>query len=115
MIEDNIKIFRALSDLDRLRILKALQLKVLCECEIKELLGLTKSTISKHLGILKESGFVLEQKNGKWFDYTINPKPKDARISTILATIDYWIADEKIIISDKLKIKTLDRKNICCN
>ena len=115
MIEDNIKIFKALSDVSRLRILKALQSRVLCVCEIRELLGLANSTVSQHLSILKESGFILEEKSGKWVNYMINPKPKDPRVFSILSMLDYWIGNENIIAEDKKKIQKLDRNIICCN
>ena len=115
MIEDNLKIFKALSDPSRLRILKALQSKILCVCEIRELLGLSSSTVSKHLSILKEAGFILEERNGKWVNYMINSKPSDPRITSIISSLDYWIADEKTIIDDKKRIKNIDRSIICCS
>jgi len=114
MLEDKTKIFKALSDPNRLRILKALQTKVLCVCEIRELLQLANSTVSQHLTILKEEGFIIEEKSGKWVNYSINPRPSDPRISAILSTIDFWISDDSVIISDKKKIFSLDRKIICC-
>ena len=94
-------IFKALSDFNRLRILKALQAKVLCVCEIRELLNLANSTVSQHLKILKDSGFVIEQKSGKWVNYLINPSPSDIRINSILSSLDFWINNEDIIIEDK--------------
>ena len=112
-MEDNTKIFKALSDLNRLRILKALQVKSLCVCEIRELLDLANSTVSQHLSILKESGFILEEKEGKWVNYMINPMPLDPRIASILSSIDFWINDETVIIADKKKISLLDRSKIC--
>lgn len=113
-MEDKTRIFKALSDPNRLRVLKALQAKTLCVCEIKELLGLANSTVSQHLKILKEAGFILEEKDGKWVNYLINPRPNDTRISSILSSLDFWINDDKIIIEDKKKIAGLDRKIICC-
>ena len=112
-MDDKTIIFKALSDLNRLRILKALQRKVLCVCEIKELLGLANSTVSQHLKILKSSGFIVERKEGKWVNYMINPQPTDSRISSILASLDFWIDDERLIIKDKKTILSLDRKVIC--
>ncbi|MCK9282413.1 MAG: metalloregulator ArsR/SmtB family transcription factor [Melioribacteraceae bacterium] len=112
-MEDNTKIFKALSDLNRLRILKALQTKTLCVCEIKELLDLANSTVSQHLKILKESGFIMEEKDGKWVNYKINSQPKDQRINSILSSLDFWIYDENLIIDDKKKIKKIDRNLIC--
>jgi ArsR family transcriptional regulator len=112
-MNDKTIIFKALSDLNRLRILKALQRKMLCVCEIKELLGLANSTVSQHLKILKSAGFIVEQKEGKWVNYMINPQPTDSRIGSILASLDFWIDDEKLIIKDKKTILSLDRKVIC--
>jgi ArsR family transcriptional regulator len=114
MLEDKTKIFKALSDPNRLRILKALQTKILCVCEIRELLQLANSTVSQHLSILKDEGFIIEEKSGKWVNYSINPRPFDPRISAILSTIDFWIGDDSVINSDKKRILSLDRKIICC-
>ena len=114
MIDEKTKIFKALSDQNRLRILKALQTKVLCVCEIRELLQLANSTVSQHLKILKEAGFIAEQKDGKWVNYKINLNPTDERVIAILTSLDFWISDEVAIIKDKKKIKYLNRNVICC-
>ena len=114
MINEKTKIFKALSDQNRLRILKALQTKVLCVCEIRELLQLANSTVSQHLKILKEAGFIAEQKEGKWVNYKINLHPTDERVIAILTSLDFWISDEEAIINDKKKIKYLNRNVICC-
>jgi ArsR family transcriptional regulator len=113
MIEDKAKFFKALSDSNRLRILKMLQTRPLCVCEITNVLDLAASTVSQHLKILKEVGFILEQKEGKWVNYQINPHPNDPRISSVLTSLDYWIADESVIISDKKKVLSTNRHVIC--
>jgi len=107
------RLFRALSDSNRLRILKMLQSKHLCVCEITEVLGLATSTVSKHLSILKDTGFIIEEKDGKWVNYRINPRPSDERISSILASLDFWIADDRMIISDKQKVQNVNRYEVC--
>lgn len=112
-MEDNTKIFKALSDKNRLRILKALQSKVLCACEIRELLQLANSTVSQHLKILKESKFIIERKNGKWINYQVNPRPTDPRINSILSSLDFWINDNELIIKDMQIVETLNREIIC--
>lgn len=113
MVKENTKIFKALSDSNRLRILKMLQSKTLCVCEIREILNLATSTVSKHLSILKDAGFTVEEKDGKWVNYKINNTPSDKRIISILNTLDFWIADDKIIIADKKRINTVDRNTVC--
>ena len=44
-----------------------------------------------------ETGFIIEEKDGKWVNYMINPHPADPRVSSIISTLDFWIADQKII------------------
>ncbi len=113
MIEEKTKLFKCLSDSNRLRILKMLQVKPLCVCEITDVLQLATSTVSKHLSILKETGFIIEEKDGKWVNYMINPRPDDPRISSIISTLDFWIADQKIISDDKTKVTKVDRHLVC--
>lgn len=113
MIEEKTRLFKTLSDPNRLRILKMLQTKSLCVCEITEVLQLATSTVSKHLSILKETGFIIEIKDGKWVNYQINSRPSDPRILSILSTLDFWISDEKMIISDKKKVEVVDRNVVC--
>jgi ArsR family transcriptional regulator len=113
MIEEKTKIFKSLSDPNRLRILKMLQTKSLCVCEITDILQLATSTVSKHLSILKAVGFIIEEKDGKWVNYSINPRPFDPRISSILSTLDFWISDENAIIADRAKVQKVNRIELC--
>lgn len=115
MLREKSKIFKVLSDPNRLRILKMLQTKHLCVCEIKSVLNLATSTVSKHLSILRESGFIIEQKDGKWVNFQINPTPSDQRVSAILSSLDFWISDSKTIIKDLEMVKTVDRYEVCGN
>ncbi|MHB8581352.1 MAG: ArsR/SmtB family transcription factor [Ignavibacteriaceae bacterium] len=112
-IKENTKLFKALSDPNRLRILKMLQTKSLCVCEITDVLKLATSTVSKHLSILRDVGFIIEEKEGKWVNYMINPHPSDKRIPSVLSTLDFWISDDNVIISDKHKIQKIDRIEVC--
>ena len=112
-MKDKTKIFKALSDKNRLRILKALQSKVLCACEIRELLQLANSTVSQHLKILREAEFIIEKKEGRWVNYQINSSPKDTRINSILSSLDFWVNDNNLIITDMELVSKLNREVIC--
>jgi len=65
------RIFKALADKTRLRILKLLEVREMCVCEIMLALGLTQPTASHHLGILENAGLVKAEKEGKWVFYSI--------------------------------------------
>jgi ArsR family transcriptional regulator len=63
------KIFKALGDKSRLRILNMLGEKSLCVCEITQVLKLSQSTVSGHLRVLKDTGLVEDEKDGLWVEY----------------------------------------------
>jgi ArsR family transcriptional regulator len=50
-----IKVMKALSDPNRVKMIKMLQRRVMCVCELQGALGLAQSTVSKHLKILEEA------------------------------------------------------------
>ncbi len=112
-MKDPTAIFKALSDRNRLRILRMLQKKPLCVCEITEVLQLATSTVSEHLSILKKEGFIFEERDGKWVNYVVNMHPRDQRISSILSTLDFWIGNRELVDDDLKKIETIDRVAIC--
>lgn len=60
------KIFKVLSDVNRLKILNLLKEGELCACELTFALSNSQSTVSHHLSILKNAGLIKERKEGKW-------------------------------------------------
>ena len=68
-MKDALKIFGALSDESRLRMLFALRHGELCVCQLIELMGLSASTVSKHLSILRDAGLLDSRKAGRWVYY----------------------------------------------
>jgi ArsR family transcriptional regulator, arsenate/arsenite/antimonite-responsive transcriptional repressor len=110
-----VKVFKALSDSNRIRILKMLEVRHLCVCEITEVLKLASSTVSKHLSILRNAELILDEKDGKWVNYYINQDQMDEHVQQLLPLIKSWLLDDNIIIQDKEKVKTVDRNFICGN
>lgn len=69
--EARAKIARSLAHPTRLLILDALSERDLCVGEMTELVGADQSTVSKHLAILKEAGFLRMEKQGSMNYYSI--------------------------------------------
>ncbi|HHY03854.1 MAG TPA: winged helix-turn-helix transcriptional regulator [Thermoanaerobacterales bacterium] len=67
-----VKIFRALSDKTRIRILNLLSIRELCVCEIETILDLTQSNASRHLNRLKDAKIITDNKKSQWVFYKIN-------------------------------------------
>jgi len=68
---EDAKAFKVLSDENRLRILEMLYSGEKCACVLLEELEITQPTLSHHMKILEESGFIMVRKNGKWSNYSI--------------------------------------------
>lgn len=69
---DAARIFKALSDETRLRILILLLTGELCVCEVMAVLDLPQSTASRHLAYLRNAGWVLDRRQGIWMYYRLN-------------------------------------------
>lgn len=70
--ENKAKVFKAFCDANRLMILGTLQNGEKCACKLLEELDIVQSTLSHHMKILNEAGFVNVRREGKWMHYSIN-------------------------------------------
>jgi ArsR family transcriptional regulator len=107
------KTFQALSDTNRIRIIKMLEVRPLCVCEITEILQLANSTVSKHLSILRDAEFIIDEKDGKWVNYSLNDANNDEYVKQLLPLILEWIPDDQVVSSDQKRVKEIDRNIIC--
>ncbi|MDG5815896.1 metalloregulator ArsR/SmtB family transcription factor [Chitinispirillales bacterium ANBcel5] len=73
-IDRYISVTKALSDIQRVRVLLALKAGELCVCQIIEMLKLAPSTVSKHMSILKGAGLITSRKDGRWIYYRLVEK-----------------------------------------
>ena len=112
-LDKQAEIFKALSDKNRLRILKMLLKRSLCVCEITEILQLAASTVSNHLSILKDAGLIIDKKDKKWINYMINPNPDNPAISSVLVSLHLLLEDDEMIKKDRELTKTVDREVLC--
>lgn len=80
--------FKALSDPTRLRLISivaASQDGEACVCDLTDPIGLGQSTVSHHLKILMDAGYLTRTKRGTWAYYTLVPGALD-RVSALLKT-----------------------------
>ncbi len=67
---------KALADPTRLRLLSIIAARdggEACVCDLTEPVGLSQPTVSHHLKVLTEAGFVTREKRGVWAYYTLVP------------------------------------------
>ena len=108
-----IKVFKALGDKNRLRILKMLQQKKMCVCELSAALGITRPSVSRHLGLMKDAGLVQDERKGQWIDYSLSKDTINEYAPVIQSHLNEWINDDPKIRDDIKKIKKLKREVLC--
>jgi len=86
--EDEVKrrsrLFKALADVTRLKILMLLDIREMCVCELMVALGVTQPTASHHLGILESVGLVKDRRDGKWVFYSLKDKALSESLKPIV-------------------------------
>lgn len=80
------RVFKALCDENRVRILEILQTGEKCACELLEELNVTQPTLSHHMKILCDSGIVESRREGKWTHYKLSSTGVEDAISLLIKT-----------------------------
>lgn len=71
---DQADFFKCLSDPTRLDILKLILVREnVCVCEITAQLQLNQPKISRHLALLRNFSILLDERQGQWVYYRLNP------------------------------------------
>jgi len=78
-MERDARLFKALSDLTRLKLMVILTVSgETCVCRLTEALGVSESTVSRHLGVLRAHGLVKARREGTWMHYSVVSPPAGA-------------------------------------
>ncbi|EPY7076139.1 TPA: metalloregulator ArsR/SmtB family transcription factor [Klebsiella pneumoniae] len=73
-----LQLFKNLADETRLGIVLLLKARgELCVCDLCTALAQSQPKISRHLAMLRESGLLLDRKQGKWVHYRLSPQMPD--------------------------------------
>jgi ArsR family transcriptional regulator len=93
---DLVRLFAALADPTRLRLLNLMDGREVCVCYFVEILKQGQPKISRHLAYLRNAGIVTARREGKWMHYSIK-HPDDPRASGILdSTLQSFKADHEM-------------------
>ena len=108
-----VKVMNALSDSNRVKIIKLLLHKTMCVCELQMALGIAQPTVSKHLKILENAQLVSSRKEGLWVNYSINDSRVNPYAATLLDNLRRWLDDDIEISRLLSRISSYDRYKIC--
>lgn len=107
-----IRVMKALSDANRVKIMKMLQSRSLCVCEIKETLGIAQSTASKHLKMLEDSGLVARSKDGQWVNYSLSDGSGSPFAASMIGHLKHWLEDAPDVQEMNRILPGIDRLDI---
>ena len=102
-----LEITKALSDINRIRILMALRTEELCVCQITKFLELAPSTVSKHMSILDHARLVESRKDGRWVYYRLASEETPLFAARALEWMAQCLENDKSLLPDKKRLKAI--------
>lgn len=67
-----------------------------CVCELMDRLNATQSRMSRHMGVLKAAGLVVDRRDAQWVRYRRNPDLSQSALRIVDAVIAATDAEEKV-------------------
>ncbi len=108
-----IKLAKALSDPNRVKIIKMLQQRTMCVCELRVALGISQPAVSKHLKVLENAGLVNSHKEGPWTNYMLSDGRSSPFAATLLGNLRHWLGDDPEVSDLLRRIQTIRREEVC--
>jgi len=105
-----LKVMKAAADATRVKILKMLQDRELCVCEMQTLLGISQPAVSRHLRLLEDADLVRSKKDGMWNNFRLATRKECNQYSrVVLENLLIWLEDEPQITELRKRVTTVDR------
>ncbi|OEU61790.1 MAG: transcriptional regulator [Desulfobacterales bacterium S5133MH16] len=108
-----VKVMKAVSDPNRVKIVKLLQQNTMCVCELQSALGISQPSVSKHLKILEDAGLVDFQKDGLWVNYSLTNGKSSPYAASLLGNLKHWLEDDSEVVELIKKVPYLNREELC--
>lgn len=112
-MKDFVRVMKALSDPNRIAIIKMLQHKEMCVCEMQAALKIAQPTVSKHLKVLEDAGLVVSRKDGVWVDYQLADGSRSPYVASLLGNLRHWLEDDSRVDEILKKLPDIRREDIC--
>ena len=109
-----VKIYKALSDGARLRVLNLLFEKECCVCEVMQALEISQSKASRILSALYDVGFLKLRKDGLWSLYSIDWEEMGVNLKEILEATRKGFEGNKHMEADRERLKMTVRVGPGC-
>jgi len=104
-IENNVKIFKALSDETRLRILSLIIEQECCVCEVMQTLNISQTRASRNLSQLYNAGLLILRKEGLWSLYSVDRQKVEPFTAALLGVITEHFDSMPVFKKDRENLK----------
>ncbi|MDQ7797541.1 MAG: metalloregulator ArsR/SmtB family transcription factor [Candidatus Edwardsbacteria bacterium] len=111
-MQNLVKVFKALGDRNRIRIIKMLQEKPMSVNELTAVLGISQPSVSRHLHLLKGAGLVEDKRDALWVNYRLSAATANEYVPILLKHITRWANQDSMVSQDHKKMKKVDRRKI---
>lgn len=98
------RVFRALGDETRVRIVALLVQGELCVCHVESALGISQPNCSRQLGILKAAGIVESRRDGTWVYYRITEQEHES-VTDVLGVLAKTFGAQRALRADHARLK----------
>ena len=109
-----VKVYKALSDESRLRVLNLVLERECCVCEVMQALEISQSKASRILSSLYDVGFLKLHKEGLWSLYSIDWDGMGAYLKDILEATREAFKSNKQMEMDRVRLRKAERVGPAC-
>jgi len=113
-MREMIKVYKALSDESRLRVLNLLLERECCVCEVMQASEISQSKASRILSTLYDVGFLKLRKDGLWSLYSIDWEGMGVHLKDIVEATRRAYEGNKQMEVDRERLKTAERVGPGC-
>ena len=100
-LENKVKLFKALSDETRVRILNLLLERECCVCEVMQALDISQTRASRNLSQLYNAGLLFLRKEGLWSLYSVDRSKVESFTSDLLGVLAVFSRDNAVLVKDR--------------
>lgn len=104
------ELLQAVADVNRLRILKCLQVRSACVCEIVQATDIPQPRVSRHLGILRNAGLVITSRDGQWVQCACVGEEASPPVKALLDFVVNWVEDSDEVALDRQRLDKATRQ-----
>jgi ArsR family transcriptional regulator len=109
-----VKVFKALSDETRLRILNLLLERECCVCEVMQALDISQTRASRNLSALYDAGLLKLRKDGLWSLYSIDQEGMKEHFSDLVEAVRKALEGNEVVTLDRGRLKKVERVGPGC-